>query len=291
MQDQASYLRRLMREATVQAPSSPADAVRLIAVVGGKTGLGSTTVALAVSVALAQQGQRVALVDADLKRGRLAEECHLADGDNLLDILHGRRDVHEVLQRGPCGIQVLPGSHSLEAARDVTRSAQDRLIWQLRGLGRHVETVVLDIGSGHGLRARRFAEQANALLLVTTPDPHAVFDTYAVLKLMATSEQPRWHGVAVNRATDAEEGQEIAQRLTLCARRFLSKTLHYAGALPERPEGELFDPTAIAATAGESDNTFLRAIPPLAHVLATATGTPLPTPSELRWPGASQAIA
>lgn len=232
MDDQANYLRRLVRQGGRGRDSSSHGAPRLVGVLGGKGGVGATSLAMNLSLSLAQQGQRVVLVDADLSGANVHALCSLADGPTVADVLKGHHDVHEALQPGPGGIQVLPGAWASGELFECSAEAQDRLFHQLRGLNRFVETVVLDVGNGLNPSVRRFVEAVDTLLLVTTPDPVSVMDSYAAIKLLLLPDCPAWVAAAVNQVPTAKEANEIYGRLALCCRRFLGRRLHWGGWIP-----------------------------------------------------------
>src|SRR5262245_12233773 len=82
----------------------------MLVVSGGRPGVGATTLAVNLATALAQDAHRVVLIDADLYRADVASHCNLPHGLNIADVLAGRRNIHEVLQLGPAGMQILAGA-------------------------------------------------------------------------------------------------------------------------------------------------------------------------------------
>ncbi|QGJ71365.1 CbiA domain-containing protein [Planctomycetales bacterium 10988] len=226
--DQADFLRQLVRREPRSGP--PPDAPKILAILGGKGGVGTTTVATNLAVALAELGNRLLLVDADFQGSDLAAFCQLQeDRGTLIDVLNGRYGVHEVLQPGPGGIQVLPGRWVPGDRASSSVESEDRLLQQLYSLGKHVETILIDLGSGLSPRSRRFVEASDGLLLVTTTDPVSVMDTYAAAKFLVLEDRPSWLGVCVNQSPDEREAEQVVQRLNLCCQRFLGRSLQAAG--------------------------------------------------------------
>ncbi|MGC3971163.1 MAG: P-loop NTPase [Pirellulales bacterium] len=189
MPDQANDLRRLVlqhgRNALNDSPPP-----KLVVVAGGKGGVGTTTLAVNLSVALARQGRRTVLVDADFAGPDCAALCRLDERYGGADVLAGRRTVHEVLQLGPGGVQVLPSARGSSEAGDCTPQAQDRLLTQLESLGPHADVIVIDAGSGSGRAMKRFWDAADLVLLVSHPDTVAVMDAYAAIKLICQDGTP-----------------------------------------------------------------------------------------------------
>ncbi|MCE9526924.1 MAG: AAA family ATPase [Planctomycetales bacterium] len=271
--DQASRLRSLALRTLRTTSVSPVPSTRTIVVSSGERRLGGTTLAVHLSISLARQGQRVVLVDADLETAgaSLLSRVHLSPG--LTDVLTERRNIHEVLQRGPAGIQVLAGSQSASERRLLTDKTAERLMRQLAGLSRHTDVVVLDVpcqeaeprgeSQLHGPLVS-FWQHADDLLLVTSGDDSAVMNTYALLKSCwsRTVVLPRLH-IAVNHARDSASASDVHVRLDRSSQRFLKLPLNLAGSLPTSPDA--------AGATGISDNAFDLALEQIAQRLLNPT--------------------
>ena len=271
--DQASRLRSLALRTLRPAPASHSVSARTIVVSSGERRLGGTTLAVHLSTCLARQGQRVVLVDGDLETAGASLLCgvHLAPG--LTDVLTERRNIHEVLQRGPAGIQVLAGSQTASERALLTDKSAERLMRQLAALSRHTDMVVLDIPCqeaeprGESLLHSpllSFWQHADDLLLVTTGDDSAVMNTYALLKSCwsRTVVLPRL-SVMVNHARDLSAANDVHQRLDRSSRRFLKLPLTLAGSLPTSPTA--------ASTTGVSDDAFDAALEQISQRLLSSS--------------------
>jgi flagellar biosynthesis protein FlhG len=227
MSDQAFHLRALVRAAAQGdvGPSFPPP--RKVVVSGAKGGAGATTIAVNLSIALARLGSRVLLVDADMNHADVAAHCQLEARDTIADVLAARRTVHEVLTRGPAGIQIVAGAWSATSVPDCSPAAQDRLLAELDRLGRHADLVLLDVGSGLNHVVRRFWQAADAVLLVTTPDRVAIMDAYAAIKVLAAHRELSIQTIT-NRA-DAQTATHVHARIDGACQRFLNRSVSLAG--------------------------------------------------------------
>lgn len=208
--------------------------LRLVAVAGGRTGVGATTVAVNFAAELARQGQRTLLVDADLEGGDIAarlgladESCHAVLG--VAEVLTARRKVREVLRDGPFGLSIVPGVCRVEQGDAWTEAAQDRLVRALRDLDGEADVVVLDAGRGTTCAGHRLCDTADETLIVTTTEDEALMDAYATIK--ATHEHGHGKPIRVlfNRVHSEAEAHSARERLEHTCRRFLGTTLDCAG--------------------------------------------------------------
>jgi len=244
MYDQADKLRNLVLRAKAESYSS-GPAPYIVTVCGGKGGVGTTTLAINVAVALGQLGKRVVLVDADLQRGDVAAFCGLKEEYSVADVMSARRTVHEVLQLGPAGIQILPGAWAPNQPVDWNPLAQQRLLQQLKTLGRHADIVILDAGCSGGEVLRRYWQAADQVLLVTSPQSVSIMDTYAAIKMFDAADVEAEIAVVVNRAETAEQAASVQQRIENSCQRFLGRSVGDAGYVAN---GDLFNACAQANT-------------------------------------------
>jgi len=243
--DQANDLRQLVRRDDRLTVAAPRSRPKFVAITGGKGGVGTTTVAVNLAVELARHSQRILLVDADPDGGDAATLCRLQERYNLADVLRAYRTVHDVLQPGPGGIQVLPGVWGRADVAECSAAAQERLIDQLEGLGGRFELVLVDTGNGLNRMVRRFWQTADAVLLVTTSETTAVMDAYASIKVLAAGDDAMPIRSLVNMAPDSNTADDVHCRLTRVCLRFLGIHLDRAGEVEADPQ------VVVCSKAGE----------------------------------------
>jgi flagellar biosynthesis protein FlhG len=275
MNDQANDLRQLVLRSIRPATAPAAEPPRLIAVAGGKGGVGTTTVAVNLALALARDGQRVVLVDADFHAADATKLCRIDADVTIADVLSGTRDVHEALSRGPTGMLVMPGLWNSDTL-DTSEKAQTRLIGELRCLGAYADYVVLDAGSGARKTLGRFWQASDRVLMVTTHDGVSIMDTYATIKLLGQGHgMPTVHTV-VNQLLDVRQGADVHNRLERACRKFLGLQLEHAGDLVFDPAleaaGAALEPVVVHAPQAETvpqfDQLAQRLAAEMAHVPA-----------------------
>jgi flagellar biosynthesis protein FlhG len=229
--DQADELRHLVRRrAKSGVPAGPN--VPLVVVSGGKGGVGTTTTAANLAVALARQGRRAVFVDADLDHGGNAHLGAHPERGSVVDVLTERRTVHEVLERGPSGIQVLSGAWASGELADCSATAQQRFVADLKSLSPHADVVVVDAGSGRNHFVRRFWHAADLVLVVTTTDKVSIMDCYAAIKVLVAGDASVPIHTLVNLAAEPAMAADIQSRVSAACRRFLGLRAAAAGHVP-----------------------------------------------------------
>lgn len=232
MSDQATELRKLVMRAARERVAAAAPPPKMIALFGGRPGVGVTTLAMELALAVARQGLRAVLVDANLRRADIAGRCQLRENNGIAEVLAARRDVHEVLERGPCGLQILPGPAS-PIHHEVTLREQQRLLQQIHTLGLHADWVLVDAGEIANPLLTLFWRSADQPVLVTTSESSVLMDSYASLKTLHALSRVDWPRLIVNRVDDATTADEVATRIGRSCERFLETQLGFAGFIPE----------------------------------------------------------
>lgn len=203
---------------------------------GGRPGVGATTLAVHLATALAQEALRVVLIDANLCRADVAARCNLTSSLGIEDVLAGRKNIHEVLQRGPAGMQILSGVASPTVSSSLGQRAMQRLMRQIQSLGRHTDWLIIDAGNQPSEFTANLWSMADHLLVVTSPDAVAVMDTYALIKTLLSRHSLRpAPSLVVNGVKEEAVAADVHRRIDQSCRRFLGLAIDFAGAVPHDP--------------------------------------------------------
>jgi flagellar biosynthesis protein FlhG len=229
MPDQATELRRLARQAQAADSSAGCARPRLVAVAGGKGGVGTTTIAVNLAAVLAREGRRAMLADMSPAGSDAAILCRLAGRRTVADVLAGRRGVAEALEPGPGGVQVLAGQWGSSEVWQSVASAEDHLVEQFQGLGQVADFIVVDAGNSPTRIAQRLWHASDWVLLVATPELASVMNTYAAVKTLAAGSDLIPIHTVVNMAPNAAAAEDVHARLALACRRFLGLRVQAAG--------------------------------------------------------------
>ncbi|PIE54313.1 MAG: hydrogenase [Dethiosulfovibrio peptidovorans] len=234
--DQAADLRHLVSSISKKSPVSCSRALRTIAVVGGKGGVGKSNLSANVAIALAQAGQKVALFDGDMGLANVDILFGVHPPCNLIHLIRGERSIQEIMFDLGEGLSLIPGGSGVEELANMEEPERDRLINQLSDLESLVDVVVVDTGAGIHKNVLAFASAADTVVLVTTPEPTSIRDGYSLLKALVLASMGKLDvQLVVNMTSSDKEAQSVASRICFVADQFLRLNVGYAGFVVSDP--------------------------------------------------------
>lgn len=205
---------------------------RVIAVTGGKGGVGKTNVSINLAIAAAKTGQRVLLLDADLGLANVDVLLGLKAKRNLEAVLKGECDLRDIILTGPEGVQVIPASSGTTSMVKLTEQEHAGLIAAFSELADSVDLLVIDTAAGISDSVVNFVRAAQEVVVVVCDEPSSITDAYALIKVLRTQYSVDGFRVLANQTRSDAEGRALFQRLVAVTDRFLEVNLRYAGAIP-----------------------------------------------------------
>src|SRR3982751_3770887 len=177
MIDQATQFRSLVRQQ--QRPRAS-----VIAITSGKGGVGKSNVAVNLSIKLASAGKHVVLLDADLGLANADVLCNIDLPCNLSHVIARKKELRDVMVRAPGGFHLIGGASGLARMADLTDFDRQRLVDALGQLEQQTDIILIDTGAGISPNVLSFTRAADHVLVITTPEPTAMTDAYAVIKVV-----------------------------------------------------------------------------------------------------------
>ena len=206
--------------------------VQVIAVTGGKGGVGKSNVSINLSVCLAQMGRRVALLDADLGLANIDVLLGLTPKQNLEDVLTGDCSLIDIMLNGPGGIKIIPASSGTQKMTMLGSMEHAGLIHAFSEISEQIDVLVIDTAAGISDSVVSFVRAAQEVLVVVCDEPSSITDAYALIKLLNKEYGVDRFRVVANMTRSAQEGRNLYNKLTQVAERFLDVTLQYVGHIP-----------------------------------------------------------
>lgn len=213
----------------IPAAASASQPGRIVAVASGKGGVGKTWFAITLSQALARQGLRVLLVDADLGLANVDVQLGFQPARDLSAVIAGAVAAEEAAIAHPAGFDILAGRSGSGALAMLDAAALGAVLAVLPRLASRWDRVVVDLGAGLDAAQRRLAAAADTLLVLATEEPTSLTDAYAVLKLHGRDRPGGDARIVVNLAADAAAGTRTHAALARAAATFLKREVPLAG--------------------------------------------------------------
>ena len=214
---------------SLTATAGPRPRATRIAVTSGKGGVGKTSLTINLAVAMARLGHRVGILDADFALGNIDVMLGLTPDQHLGAVLDGVMRVQDVTLDGPAGVRIIPAGSGVRALTALDDERWLRLVAAIDEAGRELDFLFFDTATGISDNVLDLIRLADYALVVTSYDPAAVVDAYAVIKLISASDASKPIGVVVNSARDSEEGGLVFRQISLAADRFLKRSIRYDG--------------------------------------------------------------
>lgn len=207
-------------------------AVQVIAVTGGKGGVGKTNVAVNLAVALSEMGRRVVLLDADLGLANVDILLGISAKDNLEHVIQGDVHLNDILVDGPNGIKIVPASSGTQTMVAMGPREHAGLIHAFSEISHQIDVLIIDTAAGISDTVVSFVKAAQETLFVVCNEPTSITDAYALIKLLNQQyDMYRFH-VLANMVRSQQEGRDLFNKLTKVTDRFLDTALQFTGCIP-----------------------------------------------------------
>ncbi len=230
--DQAQQLRNIIKANNTSRPVA-----RVITVTSGKGGVGKSNTAINLAIQFKKMGQRVIILDADFGLANIEIMFGAVPKHNLCDLIYQGKDITEIITWGPMDVGFISGGSGIAGLSNLGREYLTYIIQNLARLDAIADVVIVDTGAGIADAVLEFLVASGEILLVTTPEPTSITDSYSLLKALKRhprfSEQNSHIKIIANKVDSANEGQTLFNKLNAVVARYLKLPVTYLGAVPQ----------------------------------------------------------
>ena len=206
-------------------------APRVIAVTSGKGGVGKTNIVANLGYAFCRLGKKVLILDADLGLGNLDVLLGIAPKYNLSHVLMGQKTINDIIVEGPGNLLILPAASGIQELTQLSRQQKVQILSELDLVIDSVDLLLIDTGAGISSNVLDFNVIAQEIVVVVSPEPTAITDAYALMKVLALKYAEKSCKIIVNLASTNQQGNEVFRQLNLVTERFLEMSIDYLGSV------------------------------------------------------------
>ena len=205
---------------------------QVIAVTGGKGGVGKTSVSITLSIARAELGRQVVLLDADLGLANVDVLLGLQPRHTLADVLAGTCTLDQILLEGPGGVRIIPASSGTQTMVGLDPREHAGLIHAFSDIAATLDVLLIDTAAGIADSVVSFVRAAQECIVVACDEPSSLADAYALIKLLNRDHGMQRFRLLGNMVRSPQEGRALYAKLSQVCERFLDVTLLDAGFIP-----------------------------------------------------------
>lgn len=209
---------------------------RILTVTSGKGGVGKSSIAINLAMQFRNQGKSVIIFDADFGLANIEVMFGAIPKYNLADMIYRGKDFKDIIVNGPSDIGFISGGSGITGLGNMNRDQVGYLVYKLKELETLADIIIIDTGAGISDTVLEFVASSAEVLLVTTPEPTSITDSYALLKALNAKEgfkkDDNTIKVIANRVAGYEEGRNLYNKLSVVVNKFLNVNIELLGMIP-----------------------------------------------------------
>jgi flagellar biosynthesis protein FlhG len=194
---------------------------RTIAFTSGKGGVGKSNLALNTGLALARRGRRVTILDGDLGLASINVLLGVSPRYDLRHVLSGERALRDIVLHGPYGLAVIPAGAGIAELANLGEDDRETLLDQVGAIAETTDYLLIDTGAGISDTVLNLVAASDEAIVVTRPEPTALADAYALIKLIVQHEPAYPFHLLINMVRDAGQAAQVFCSLQEILVRFL----------------------------------------------------------------------
>jgi len=206
--------------------------VQVIAISGGKGGVGKTNVSINLAISLAEIGRRVMVLDGDLGLANIDVVLGLHPKYDLSHVLRGEKNLDEIIDEGPHGIRLVPGASGIQHMAELSPAEHAGIISAFSDSATNIDTLIVDTAAGISDTVISFTRAAQEVIVVVCDEPASITDAYAIIKLLNKEYGSSRFRILANMVRTPQEGRDLYNKMCAVTDRYLDVMLSFMGAVP-----------------------------------------------------------
>ena len=230
--DQAEQLRNIIKANQVQRPVA-----RVITVTSGKGGVGKSNTAINLAIQFRKLGKRVIILDADFGLANIEIMFGAIPKHNLSDLIYQGMNIKDIITWGPMEVGFISGGSGIAGLSNLNKDYLNYIVQNLAELDSITDVIIVDTGAGISDAVLEFLVASGEILLVTTPEPTSITDSYSLIK--ALNRHPRFNQndtkvkVITNRVESEDEGTKLYNKLNAVVAKYIKLPMEFLGSIPQ----------------------------------------------------------
>lgn len=234
MNDQAEKLRKLMNDSNKENVFLPEEEkakarAKIISISSGKGGVGKTSFAINFAISLGRLGYKIAIIDADIGLSNIEILSGININYSISDIMFSNKSIFDISAIGPEGIKIISGGSGFKEFKLFKEDNFLKLIEEIEKLQATVDYIIIDTGAGISETVIDFVMTTEEVILVCTPDPTSLMDSYILIKALLNNGFTGKINLMSNFVNNRKEGTEIFNKLQSTVESFLKFEINYLG--------------------------------------------------------------
>lgn len=207
--------------------SEPKSTTSVIGIASGKGGVGKTTVAVNLALALSAKNLRVGLLDADLGLANSQILLGVNAPMNVGHVFDGEKTVMDVAVQSPQGLLLIPGASGNQALANITPVQATSLIDQVLQSYPELDVLLIDSAAGLSSANMSFLDACHLRLLVMQDEPASIADAYGLIKLESRKDRLKDLYLVPNRVSSPQAGKSLFDKMNVVCMKFLEEPVNY----------------------------------------------------------------
>lgn len=221
------------RDSSESTPTSRRGGVQVIAVTGGKGGVGKSTTSVNLATGFAMAGRKTILLDGDLGLANADVMLGITPKFTLADVISGNRSLEDILTPVRENMSIIAGASGVTKLAGLGEAEHIGIVRAFSSLVDDIDVLVVDTPAGISPGVLQLTQAAQHVVVVVCDEPASVTDAYAVIKVLSAEHGLRHFKVVTNMTRIAGAGKQLFATLGKVTNRFLDVILEHAADIPD----------------------------------------------------------